>query len=200
MRWTCAPRSAVLAEMARRAQLAVLVMATALAGCGGSQRDRADSQAGTTRASTHSTSPAASADTTGCPRTRGGRSAKGIAISLGQGPAYPALGMAVAPPAPDGVASLADDTYKQGVYFHKTLWAISRRARSDVFVRASNYDTGRPVSFFDGRKQHRALRLPRPNDAWGYAATTTLLPRPGCYAFHVTGRNLKQRIIFQAVR
>jgi hypothetical protein len=186
--------------MARRAQLAVLVVTIALAACGGSQRDRADSETGSTRANTHAASGATSADTTGCPRTRGGRSAKGIAISLGQGPAYPALGMPVAPPAPGGVASLTDDTYKQGVYFHKTLWAISRRARSDVFVRASSYDTGRPVNFFDGRKQHRTLRLPRPDDAWGYATTTTLLPRPGCYAFDVTGRNLKQRIIFQAVR
>jgi hypothetical protein len=106
--------------------------------------------------------------------------------------------MAVAPPAPGGVASLTADIHRKGAYFHKTLWAISRRARSDVLVRASSYRAGRPVNFFDGHRQHRTLRLPRPNDAWGYATTTTLLPGPGCYAFHVTGRSLDQRIIFQA--
>jgi hypothetical protein len=63
---------------------------------------------------------------------------------------------------------------------------------------ASSYPDGRSVRFFDGRKQHRVLRLPRPSRAWGYATTTTLVPGPGCYAFRVTGRGLDQRIVFQA--
>ena len=106
--------------------------------------------------------------------------------------------MAAAPPAPDGIASLSDDIHRNGVYLHKTLWAITRRTPSDILIRASTYPSGRPVNFFDGRQQHRTLRLPKPAAAWGYATTTTLLPGPGCYAFQLTGRRLNQQIIFQA--
>lgn len=106
--------------------------------------------------------------------------------------------MPAAPPSPRGVASLNDDTQEHGVYFHKTLWAISRRAPSDVLIRARGYHDRQRVNFFDGQAQHRTLRLPKPSDPWGYAVTTTLLPGPGCYAFDVTGRGLKQQIVFEA--
>jgi hypothetical protein len=142
--------------------------------------------------------PSASAPSSSCPRTVGGRSAKGVAIALGHGPAYPVLGMAAAPPAPGGVAPLSDDVHKHGLYFHKTLWAISSQAASDLLILASSYHDRRPVHFFDGRQQHRTLRLPRPKRSWEYATTTTLLPRPGCYVFQVTGRGLDQRIVFEA--
>ena len=174
-------------------------------GCGGTHGTAGTAGTAGTVATTatdpHGSTTAAAPSTptdADCPRTAGGHSAKGIAISLGHGPAYPALGMAAGPPSPRGVASLNDDTYERGVYVHKTLWAISRRAPSDVLIRARGYHDRQRVNFFDGRAQHRTLQLPRPSDPWGYAVTTTLLPGPGCYAFEVTGRGLKQRIVFQA--
>jgi hypothetical protein len=172
-------------------------------GCGGTHGTAGTAgTVATTATDPHGSTTAAAPSTptdADCPRTAGGgHSAKGIAISLGHGPAYPALGMAAGPPSPRGVASLNDDTYERGVYVHKTLWAISRRAPSDVLIRARGYHDRQRVNFFDGRAQHRTLQLPRPSDPWGYAVTTTLLPGPGCYAFEVTGRGLKQRIVFQA--
>lgn len=145
--------------MLRLGLLTALITAV-VAGCGGD-----DSAQPPTSAADSGRLDAAGATAPrpgGCPRTAGGRSAKGVAISLGRGPAYPVLGMQQAPPAPGGVAELSDDEHKQGVYFHKTLWAISRRAHSDVIIRASDYHGARPVSFFDGRRRLRALRLPGP--------------------------------------
>src|SRR4051794_25818316 len=97
--------------------LAVLMTAM-LAACGGD----GGSTGSVTAAAGSRRSTASAAPTTpgsGCPRTAGGRSAKGVAISLGSGPAYPVLGMAAAPPSPRGVASLTDDTHRQGVFLHK---------------------------------------------------------------------------------
>jgi hypothetical protein len=56
-----------------------------------------------------------------CPRTPGGRKAPKVAITLGDGPAYPVLGMEAPPPARGGVVRLDSDLHRHGVYSHKTL-------------------------------------------------------------------------------
>lgn len=51
-----------------------------------------------------------------CPRTPGGRRAPKVAITLGDGPVYPVLGMSAPPPRPAGVASLRDDIRRGRCY------------------------------------------------------------------------------------
>lgn len=110
-------------------------IAVAAGGCGGS------APGGIPKSST---SPAADSASKAriprgdCPRTSGGRRAKGVAIALGHGPAYPVLGMQAAPSATLGVAVLNDDIQRRGVFLHKTLWAVSPRAHSDIVVRAES--------------------------------------------------------------
>lgn len=181
-------------------------IAVAAGGCGGS------APAGFPRSSTSPAAGTASkARTPGgdCPRTSGGRRAKGVAIELGHGPAYPVLGMQAAPPAALGVAVLKDDIHRGGVFLHKTLWAVGPRAHSDIVVRAESLSSRAPVEFFNGPAPRTAadlrsgtqpeLRLRHQTRAWAYGVTTTLLPGPGCYAFHLRGPQLDQRIVFQAV-
>jgi hypothetical protein len=138
----------------------------------------------------------------GCPRTPGGRKAPKVAISLGDGPAYPVLGMTAPPPARGGVASLDSDLHTHGFIAHKTLWAISPTVRSDLVVRARKLRSRQPVRFLYGSRTptvHRTLRLPRPGRHWSYAVTSTLLPSAGCYVFHVLGRGVHEHIVFKAV-
>jgi hypothetical protein len=125
-----------------------------------------------------------------------------VAITLGDGPAYPVLGMTAPPPGRGGVASLDSDLHKHGFIAHKTLWAISPTARSDLVVRARKLRSRQPVRFLYGSRTptvHRTLRLPQPDGKWSYEATSTLLPSAGCYVFHVLGRGVHEHIVFKAV-
>lgn len=185
--------------------LVCLVIAAAGCGTASPQRGANRSTASTSTAATSRLPP------TECPRTAGGRDAKGVAISLGAGPAYPVLGMAQAPPAALGVVVLDGDTHEGGLYLHKTLWAISPRAKTAIVVRAESLPTRKRIGFFDGPQPRGAaalragtrpeLRLPRSPAAgeWEYAVTATALPGSGCYAFHVRGPGIAQRIVFRAV-
>jgi hypothetical protein len=82
-----------------------------------------------------------------CPRTRGGRPDRRIAIALGDGPADPVMGMAASPPSPAGVVDLSDDLRQKGWYFHKTLWAVSRRYSGPVLIRGREVDGSGPLRF-----------------------------------------------------
>jgi hypothetical protein len=138
----------------------------------------------------------------GCPRTPGGRKAPKVAISLGDGPAYPVLGMTAPPPARGGVASLDSDLHMHGFIAHKTLWAMSPTASSDLVVRARKLRSRQPVRFLYGSRTptvRRTLRLPQPGRQWSYTVTSTLLPGAGCYVFHVLGRGVHEHIVFEAV-
>ena len=107
--------------------------------------------------------------------------------------------MEAAPPSPLGVADLSDDERKNGLYLHKTLWAVSPDARSDITIQAKSVPGQRPVRFFDGQTTRRQLRFPRPRGVWSYATTTTLLPGAGCFEFQARSRGYDQRIRFEAV-
>lgn len=186
--------------------LPVVLGCLAVAGCGGSPAPADVSRSSTSPGT--GTGPQAR-EAQGCPRTPGGRRAKGVGIALGPGPAYPVLGMLAAPPAAGGVAVLADDIQVGDAYLHKTLWAVRPGERSELAVRAESLSTGRPVDFFEGPEPQNAadlregtraaLRLARRAGRWAYAPTTTVLPGPGCYAFGVRGPGLDQRIVFRAV-
>ncbi len=174
----------------------------AVTGCGSSPPS---SPSKATSTSTVSGSKAAAA----CPRTAGGRTAKGVAITLGDGPAYPVLGMPVAPPAALGVVTLDDDVRRGSLYLHKTLWAISPLARGEITVRATSLSSRAAVGFFNGPDPKTAtalraavqpaLRLPRSSGRWAYTVTSTVLPGPGCYAFDLSGPHVKQRIVFRTI-
>jgi hypothetical protein len=137
-----------------------------------------------------------------CPRTRGGRPNPRIAIALGDGPAYPVMGMAAPPPSPAGVADLSDDERRNGWYLHKTLWAVSRVYSGPVLIRARQVDGSRPVRFaIDGGTALAELTFSaerRPH--WRFGVSDTLLRSPGCYAFQVDGSTFSDVIVFEAVR
>lgn len=182
--------------------LALTCAVAALTGCGSSPPS---SPSQTASPSTVSRSKAAGA----CPRTAGGRKAKGVAIALGDGPAYPVLGMTVAPPAALGVVNLDDDVRRGSLYLHKTLWAISPLARGEITVRATSLSSSAAVGFFNGPDPNTAtalraavqpaLRLPRSSGRWAYTVTSTVLPGPGCYVFDLSGPHVKQRIVFRTI-
>jgi hypothetical protein len=171
------------------------------AGCGGHHASAGEAKP-TPRALAAPSRTSISNPARGCPRTPGGRKAPKVAISVGDGPAYPVLGMAAPPPARGGVASLDSDVHMHGFVAHKTLWAISPSARSDLVVRARKLRSRQPVRFLYGFQTptvRRTLRLPQPDGEWGYAVTSTLLRGAGCYVFDVLGRRVHERIVFKAV-
>jgi|GEM_PF-2092453 len=186
--------------------LALACAVAAVTGCASSPAQHTVSQS--TSASTADRSTTAIAPDA-CPRTAGGRKAKGVAIALGDGPAYPVLGMPMAPPAALGVVNLADDVRRGGLYLHKTLWAISPLARAEITVRATSLSSSAAVGFFNGPDPNTAtalraavqpaLGLPRSSGRWAYTVTSTVLPGPGCYAFDLSGPDLRQRIVFRAI-
>jgi hypothetical protein len=137
-----------------------------------------------------------------CPRTGGGRPDPRIAVALGDGPAYPVMGMAAPPPSPAGVADLSDDLRRNGWYLHKTLWAVSRRYSGPILIRGRQVDGSRPVRFAIngatalGELSFSAERRPH----WRFGVSDTLLRSPGCYAFQLDGSTFSYVIVFEAVR
>ena len=119
-----------------------------------------------------------------------------VAFPLGSGPVYVGLG------ASDGVAPLADDIRRHGLYLHKTLWAVSARYRGPLLIRGRGIGGSAAVLRFQLGMQ-RELRWPRepsPHHRWRYVATHTAIPRPGCYALRVDGLGFSQTIVFRAKR
>jgi len=97
------------------------------------------------------------------------------------------------------VATLHDDVRRRAKYLHKTLWAIRPEAREALRVRGISLRNSQPLQFFVDNKALDHLNLPEPTCDWSYAATATVLPGPGCYAFHVQGRTTDDWIVFQAI-
>ncbi len=136
-----------------------------------------------------------------CPRTPGGRRAPKVAIALGDGPAYPVLGMSAAPPRPAGVASLRDDIHRRGWYWHKTLWAVDKAYPGPLLIRGARIDRPGPVRFGFDADVLPELEMPAEQQVrWRYGASSTLLRGPGCYAFQVDGTNFNDVIVFAATR
>jgi len=154
------------------------------------------------RTQARATAPSAIARLDSCPRTRGGRPSENVGIALGDGPAYPVLGMEQAPPAAGGVVSLFRNERRGRAYRVKTLWAVRPGTPSGLVVRAARYRRGEPVRFLLGggedlRRPWR-LGLPHGSGGWGYAPSVTLLPGAGCYVFEVRGEGVDDRIVFEA--
>jgi hypothetical protein len=140
-----------------------------------------------------------------CPRTPGRRAAPNVAITLGNGPAYPVLGFLNAPSRTRGSIRLRDDIRRDSRYLHKTLWAISKRYHGPVLVRGRRIDEPGVLRFLGPTR--RELHLSRgqgkpdaPGRGWRYAPTTTLIPAPGCYAFQIDGLNFSRVAVFAARR
>jgi hypothetical protein len=142
-----------------------------------------------------------------CPRTPGGRGAPKVAITLGDGPAYPVLGMSAPPPRAAGVASLRDDIRHGGWYWHKTLWAVDRRYGGPLLVRGARIDRRGPLRFGIGDVEVSdyqvlaELEMPAEQQVrWRYGASSTLVRGPGCYAFQIDGSNFSDIIVFAVTR
>lgn len=136
-----------------------------------------------------------------CPRTPGGRQAPKVAITLGDGPVYPVLGMSQPPPRPGGVAILRDDIRRHGWYWHKTLWAIDKAYRGPVLIRGARIDRAGPLRFGVDWEVRHELEMPsEQKPQWRYGPSSTLLRGPGCYAFQVDGTSFSDVIVFAATR
>jgi hypothetical protein len=136
-----------------------------------------------------------------CPRTAGGRADPRIGITLGNGPAYPVLGMSEAPPSSKGVADLSDDLRREGWYWHKTMWAIAKDYRGSVLIRGRQVNGSHSLKFAAGDTTIlRELLIPsdrRPD--WEFFVSNTLLKASGCFGFQVDGDGFSKVIVFKAV-
>src|SRR5215212_6843127 len=87
-----------------------------------------------------------------CRRSATARGVPSVAFPLGSGPVYVGLGAA------HGIAPLVDDTRRNGVYFHKTLWAVSPRYRGPLLIRGRSVAGSGVLRFQLGMQ--RELRWP----------------------------------------
>ena len=88
-----------------------------------------------------------------------------------------------------GVASLRDDSLRNGVYAHRIRWEVAPRYRRAVTISARGF------SFSRGK----SVRIDSADDqGWRRVTTRALLPGPGCYAVGVRGRDLRRQVVFLA--
>ena len=122
-----------------------------------------------------------------CEESRASHAAPNVATVLGSGPAYPVLS-----------GSLSEDAVVEGTYAVKTLWAVSRAYRGALLIRGRRLDGEAVLRFWPGRQRRLWWRglWPEERRTWRYGATTTLIPRRGCYAFQVDGATFSRRIVF----
>jgi hypothetical protein len=143
-----------------------------------------------------------------CPRTRGGRAAPDAGITLGRGPAYPALGMPAAPPDRRGVVDVSDDVVNHSFQFHKTLFAVAPKYRGRVLVRGAKlggprirFHTGAPVTsnHIGGtvRREYRFARGGEARKGWRYGVGDSVLHGAGCYFFQFDGSSFSRTVIFE---
>ena len=118
-----------------------------------------------------------------CPVSRLSRAAPGVGATLGTGPAYAVLAGA-----------------RAGPRGQKTLWAVAPRYRGALLIRGRRLDGRGVLRFWPGRTLRMWWRglWQEQRPLWRYGASTTLIPRPGCYAFQVDGTTFSSRIVFEA--
>lgn len=127
-----------------------------------------------------------------------------MAITLGDGPAYPVLGLEEPPPHPDGVVRY-ENTFQTGrLRGLKVLWAVAPAYRGPVLVRGDRLDRPGIMRFqeVEGDPITPSLRMPpRGRDrGWLYYPSSIRIAGTGCYAFHVEGTSFTDRIVFEVVR
>jgi hypothetical protein len=116
-----------------------------------------------------------------CPSSRESRAAPAVGATLGHGPAYPVL----------------VDVHAGA---NKTLWAVTPSYRGPLLIRGGRLDGQGVLRFRPGHLRRMWWRglWPEEGREWRYRAATTLIPRPGCYAFQVDGNSFSVRIFFVA--
>jgi hypothetical protein len=134
-----------------------------------------------------------------CPRTSGGPRAEKVAIVIGHGPAYAALGMAEAPPAPGGVVLLRDDKRRGRYYEHKLLWAIRPGTETGLAVRGREHRGTKKLLFLDQRNRVvPRVRLGSSANDWTYAPMTVLIPGGGCFDLVLRGAKISEVLTFSS--
>lgn len=144
-----------------------------------------------------------------CPRTAGGRKAKGCPSRSATARPTPSWACRWRHPLRSVSSTLDDDVRRGSLYLHKTLWATSPGARGTITVRVTALSSRATAGFFNGADPDTAtalraavqpeLRLPRGPGRWAYTVTSTVLPGPGCYAFDLRGPHVNQRIVFRTI-
>lgn len=137
-----------------------------------------------------------------CPRTPGARRAPRVGITLGDGPVFPVLGFAAAPPSPRGVVHYRDGVRVRGVgYAAKVLWAASKTYEGPVLIRARRLDRPQLVQLQLGEHDPivKELRFGAgKKTAWRYWASSTILNAAGCYGYQIDGLKFSTKVVFAA--
>ncbi len=139
-----------------------------------------------------------------CPRTRGGHATHhATIITLGDGPVYPILGLAAAPPAATGVldyqAEGSGGRHAGGFWGSKALFFV-KPTTGAVTVQGKQIDGPNPIDWLvpDSENGERVSKLELPGGGQWYP-TEALLKSPGCYALRIEGASFSRLIVFRAV-
>jgi hypothetical protein len=133
-----------------------------------------------------------------CPLTPVGDEVQGVAQTYGTGPVYATLGSR------NSTVELYSDMFEYGLYYTKVLWSFT--GEGPVLIRGHQLDGPADVGFEpdepvpSGRKlSELTITTDPPEGQTGFAATSVLIPGPGCYAFQVDTPSSTDVIVFKAV-
>jgi hypothetical protein len=140
-----------------------------------------------------------------CPRTPGGHATHHAEIvTLGDGPVYPILGFAVAPPAVGGVIDFQGEgsggRHPGGFWGSKVLFFVSPSYAGKITVEGKQLDGANPIDWLleNGQGGERVSKLELPAGGQWYP-TEALLKGAGCYALRIQGSSFSRLIVFNAV-
>lgn len=130
-----------------------------------------------------------------CPQSAAGRPNPDVARALGSGPVYPILGFE----ARKKIIELTPDEMQDGMYWHKTLWAIDPEYDGPALIRGRGLNPPQAMRLgYDGRAVSELEFRAEQTNRWRYGPSVTILPGAGCYAFQVDGIDFSKLIVFEA--
>ncbi|GCE11419.1 hypothetical protein [Tengunoibacter tsumagoiensis] len=124
-------------------------------------------------------------------------------ITIGNGPAYAAIGLSQ--PSQQPVLLFTDAQHyangqSQGWGGAKVRWIVRSSYYGPLLIRGSQLDNSHQIRFDEGLLSEIALTIPQGNSQqWYDRPSDTRLQVPGCYAYQVDGVGFSQIIVFQAV-
>ena len=137
-----------------------------------------------------------------CPRTPGAHATHTSNITLGDGPVYPIMGFAVAPPGAGGVIDYQGEgsggRHPGGFWGNKVLFAVPHpEVGGAITIQGKQIDGFNPVDWLIENGQIvRKLELPGGGQ---WYPTEALLRGSGCYALRMEGPGFARLVVFEAV-